>query len=78
MKKLEIIIRRIFFYGAFVLAAIAACEKIANQFKYRLLRGAYTPQELLELATIGLIFYIAMQLHQIRLQTASKPNEPKK
>jgi len=66
MKNLETTIRRFFFYGSFVLAAIAIFEKIANLFHYTILRG-YAPRQLLEYAMIGLLFTIAMQLHQIRL-----------
>ena len=78
MKTIETIIRRVFFYGAFVLAALAACEKVANVFRYTLLRGFYTPSRLLEFAAIGLLFAIAMQLHQIRLILGSKSAESPK
>jgi preprotein translocase subunit SecY len=78
MRTLETVIRRVFFYGSFVLAAIAACEKIANLFKYTLFGGAYTPLRLLEFAAIGLLFSIAMQLHQIRLLMSPKSTESPK
>ena len=78
MRTIETIIRRVFFYGPFVLAAIAACEKLVNLFNYTLLRGLYTPLRLLEFAAIGLLFAIAMQLHQIRLLLGSKSAEPPK
>ena len=78
MKALEMVIRRIFFYGAFVLVAIAVLEKIANLFRNSLLGGSYTPAKLLEFAAIGLLFSIAMQLHQIRLLLSPKsPGTPK-
>jgi len=79
MKTLEPIIRRVFFYGAFVLGIVAAVEKVANFFRTSFLKPLnYTPHELLELAAIALIFVIAMQLHQIRLLLSSKSNEPPK
>lgn len=78
MKNLEAIIRRVFFYGSFVVATIAVVEKIANVFKYTLLKGIFVPGRLLEFAAIGLLFSMAMQLHQIRLLLSSKPNEPPK
>jgi preprotein translocase subunit SecY len=78
MKTIEIVIQRVFFYGAFVLAAIAVCGKIANLFKYTLFKGYFTPGRLLEFAAIGLLFSIAMQLHQIRLLLSSKSTESPK
>jgi hypothetical protein len=78
MRTIETVIRRVFFYGAFVLAAIAVCEKVANIFKYSILGGSYLPVRLLEFAAIGLLFSIAMQLHQIRLLLSSKSTEPPK
>jgi len=78
MKNLEAIIRRVFFYGSFVVAIIAVVEKIANVFKYTLLKGIFVPGRLLEFAAIGLLFSMAMQLHQIRLLLSLKPNEPPK
>ena len=78
MRTIETIIWRVFFYGSFALAAIAVCEKVANLFKYTLLGGLYTPFRLLEFAAIGLLFAIAMQLHQIRLLLGSKQAESPK
>jgi hypothetical protein len=73
MKNMESYIRRAFFYGSFVLAAIAVTEKIANLLNYTLLKGLFEPFRLLEFAAIGLLFSIAMQLHQIRLLLSAKP-----
>lgn len=78
MRTIETVIRRVFFYGAFFLAAIAVLEKIANLFKYTFFSGSLTPARLLEFAGIGLLFSIAMQLHQIRLLLSSKSPEPPK
>ena len=78
MKNIEALIRRIFFYGSFVLAAIAVIEKVANVFKYTLMKSVFVPARLLEFAAIGLLFSMAMQLHQIRLLLSSKTNEPPK
>jgi len=78
MKQIEIWLRRIFFYGAFVLAALAACEKLANLLKYSLMRGSFSPIRLLEFAAIGLLFSIAMQLHQIRLLLSARSQDPTK
>ena len=78
MKTIETIIRRIFFYGSFALAVIAVLERIVNFFNYSLLRSSYEPGRVLEFAAIGLIFSIAMQLHQIRLLLSSKSTEAPK
>jgi preprotein translocase subunit SecY len=75
MKTIEMVIRRVFFYGAFVLVAIAVLEKITNLFRHTLLGGSFTPTKLLEFASIGLLFSIAMQLHQIRILLSSKSPE---
>jgi len=72
MKALEPLVRRIFFFGAFIFAVLAAVEKIANVFRTSLLKP-YTPHDLLEWSVIALVFVIAMQLHQIRLLLSSKP-----
>ncbi len=77
MKALEPIIRKVFFYGAFVLLVVAAVEKAANVFKTSLLKP-YTPHDLLEWAAIALIFAIALQLDRIRLLLGSKAGEPTK
>ena len=78
MKQIEKWLRRVFFYGAFVLAALALCEKVANLFSYTFLRGVFTPLRLLEFAAIGLLFSIAMQLHQIRLSLSARSQDPTK
>jgi hypothetical protein len=43
MKNMESIIRRAFFYGAFVVAIIAVIEKIANIMKYTLFKEYRNP-----------------------------------
>jgi hypothetical protein len=78
MKNAEATIRRIFFYGAFVLAALAVVAKIANLLNVTLIKGLPEPYRVLEIAAIGLLFSIAMQLHQIRLILGSKPGEGQK
>jgi hypothetical protein len=77
MKTLEPLIRRVFFYGAFVLLVVAAVEKVANILGTSLLK-AYKPRDLLEWVVIALIFAIAMELRQIRLLLGSKSGEPSK
>lgn len=76
MRTIETVIRRLFFFGSFALAAFAALEKLMNIFSYTLVKGSYTPQRLLEIAAIGLLFAMVMQLHAIRLLLSSKSVEP--
>jgi hypothetical protein len=78
MKALETFFRRVFFYGAFVLLAVAAIEKIANILNQSLSGWAYPPYRLAQYAAIALLFAIAMQLNQIRLLLGSRPAEPPK
>jgi hypothetical protein len=78
IKLLEIIIRRGLFFGSFALAALAVIEKAANLLGYTLLGGRLVLYRVLEIAAIGLLFSMAMQLHQIRLLLSSRSNEPSK
>jgi len=77
VKNLEPFIRRVFFYGAFVILVVAAIEKFANVLGSSFIKP-YTPQDLLEWAVVALVFSIAMQLHQIRLLLGGKQAEDKK
>ena len=73
MEKLEPVIRKVFFYGAFVLLFFAAVEKAANiLLRKSLLSPYWVAGDLIEFAAVALIFCVAMQLHQIRL-LLSKP-----
>lgn len=75
MKQLETVIRQIFFYGSFILLALAIFEKLANLFGYTLLRGYYTPWRLLEFAAVALLFVIVLQLRQTRIYYSTKSSE---
>ncbi len=66
LPRLISLASRVLFVGAFVLAALAAWEKVANMMGLTLLRGAYTPWRLLEFSLVGLLFVIALQLREIR------------
>lgn len=75
MKTLEIVIRRVFFFGSFAVAVLAALEKILNFFHHSLTGPNYPPLKLMEIAAVGLLFAIVMQLHSIRLLLSSKSTE---
>ncbi len=65
MEKLSSIVSRILFIGAFVLVGLAALEKLANIFGFKLL-WVYTPWHILEFSVIALLFVIALQLREIK------------
>lgn len=75
MKSLELVVRRFFFFGSFAVAALAAVEKAANMFHHSLMGPNYPPLHLLQIAAVGLLFAIVMQLHSIRLLLSSKSTE---
>ena len=78
MKTLEILIRRLFFFGSFAVAALAVVEKVANFSHHSLTGPNYPPLKLLEIAAVGLLFAIVMQLHSIRLLLSAKFTQPPK
>ncbi len=59
---------RTLFVGAFVLAGLAALEKLVNLFGFRLtMLTGYAPSRLLELAAVAMLFVIALQLREIKM-----------
>ena len=70
MKELLSVTRRILFVVAFALAAVATCEKVANMTGRTLaFVGRSSPTHLLELASVALLFVIALELHTIKEMT---------
>jgi hypothetical protein len=65
MRTLTSLICRILFVLAFVLAGFAIWEKLANLAGYTVLRGALGPGRLLEIATMSLLFVVALLLREI-------------
>ena len=66
-EKLNSIVSRVLFVGSFLLLAIAVLEKVANVFGYTILWGApYTAARLLEVASVLLLFVLALLLRQVR------------
>ncbi len=67
LQKLNSTVPRIFFFGSFLLLAIAILEKVVNIFGYTVLRATpYNPARLLELASVLLLFVLALLLRQVR------------
>ena len=68
------VVSRTLFVAAFLLAALAAWEKLLNVFGFRIVfLGDYTPSRLLGLATVVLLFVIALQLRDIKQALHSGP-----
>ena len=65
MSNMTSLVNRTLFGIAFVLAALAVLEKIANVMGYTIL-GEYSPSRLLELAVVALVFVIALLLREMR------------
>jgi hypothetical protein len=66
LNKWSSLVSRLFFGVAFVLLAISVCERVANASGYTLLHHTYTAGRLLELASLLVIFVIALLLRDVR------------
>ncbi|HPW18346.1 MAG TPA: hypothetical protein PLP83_08200 [Candidatus Aminicenantes bacterium] len=78
MNKIQTLVRKAFFYGAAAVAALGVAQKIANTLGYTLWRHLPEQGRLIEITAVGLLFAIAMQLHEIRLSLGPKgPGSPK-
>jgi len=67
MHKLTSLVSRVFLIIAFLLAGVSVWEKLANAMGMTLLRG-YSPSRLLEFASVVLLFVVALQLREIKMQ----------
>lgn len=65
LQKLESLVCRLFFFGAFLLLVLAVVERIANELDFTVLR-AVKAVTALEMAVVLLVFVIAIQLRAIR------------
>ena len=71
LEKLMSTTSRVFFLGAFVLLALAVIERIANATGYTIM-SLYRGGRLLEFAVVLLIFVIAMQLREMKVELKSR------
>jgi uncharacterized membrane protein YphA (DoxX/SURF4 family) len=71
MKQLTHIVYRIFFAASFLMAGIAALEKLVNFSGYTFL-GGYNTWRLLELSAVALLFVIALQLREMKPLSGTK------
>jgi uncharacterized membrane protein YccC len=72
MSQLISIVSRVVFIAAFLLAGLAAWEKLANLVGYTLLRGFYSPFGFLQFSVVGLLFVIAVQLREVKDALSTK------
>ncbi len=66
MQTLISIGSRVIFLGSFVLTALAVWEKVSNTMGMTVMRGFTTPSRLFDLAALGLLFVIALQLRELK------------
>ncbi len=66
LKHITSLINRILFIVSFIMAGLAAWEKLANIMGLTLMRGYYSNWQLLEFSAIALLFVIALQLREIK------------
>jgi len=71
LDKLYSWLCRLFFFGALALFCLVVLEKIVNLSRYTLLRG-YGGGRVLDLASVLLLFVIAILLREIREATIAK------
>jgi len=72
LEKLESVVSRLFFFGAFLLLLLALVERIANHVGYTIL-PMVKAMTLLETAVVLLVFVIAIQLRAIRETLKRQP-----
>jgi len=65
LEKLNSIVCRLFFFGAFIILGVTVLKKILNTFGYSILLEIYDPARLLTWSVILLVFVIALLLREI-------------
>jgi hypothetical protein len=65
LEKLESLVSRVFFFGAFVLLVLALIERTAHIFGLTIL-PMFKAATLLEMAVVLLVFVITILLREIR------------
>jgi len=66
---------RIFFAGAFILLILGVAERTAFRFGYTITGGLLSGGRLLEIASITMLFVIALLVRQIRIQMKDMPKK---
>jgi hypothetical protein len=65
LEKLESVVSRVFFFGAFLLFVFGLLDRLSHQFGYSI-QQVTRPVTLMETAVVLLVFVIAIQLRAIR------------
>lgn len=74
VDKLSSTMSRVFFAASLLFLVLALIEKGANLGGYTVLRN-YTPDKLLDVAAIMMVFVIALLLRQIREEAKAGPRK---
>lgn len=72
MQKMISALCRLIFLCSFLIAGLAVWEKVSNAMGMTLMRGFATPSRLLDLAALGLLFVIALQLRELKTSLEGK------
>ena len=73
LQKLESVVSRVFFFGAFVLLLLALLERVANYYGYTVLQMPLKAVTVLETSVVLLVFVIVILLREIREALTRKP-----
>jgi hypothetical protein len=66
IDQVSSVVCRVLFAGGFVLLVLGVLERLCNAFEYTIFRGVFTGGRLLEIATVLIVFVIALLIRQIR------------
>ena len=72
LEKLESLVSRVFFFGAFLLFALALVQRVAYEFGYSI-QQTTKAATMMETAVVLLVFVIAIQLRAIREAVKRNP-----
>ena len=72
LEKLESLVSRAFFFGAFLLFAFALAERTAKQLGF-FIQQSTRAVTMMETAVVLLVFVVAIQLRAIREELRRKP-----
>ncbi len=72
LQKVESVVSRLFYFGAFLLLVLALIDRIGGQFGLGLVRVT-RPATMLHLAVVLLVFVVAIELKEIKEALGRKP-----
>ena len=68
MEAIQSIVLRVMFASAFLLLALGVVERLVNEYGYTIMRGSLSGGRLFEIASVIVLFVVAILLRQIRDQ----------